>query len=90
MRGSTLNVKLNPCVGSEAGEKIFQQMPGLRSVTRTFPGESDPELAGMYVLEVEPSSVPEALRKLRKSGLIDYAEETAPRKLLRKQGVGIE
>jgi hypothetical protein len=50
---------------------------------QTFPGETDQELANLYILEVNASEVKSALRQLRRIADVEYTEVSAPRKLIR-------
>lgn len=78
-----VNVKLATSPDPTPAIKTVASLPGVVNVTQTFPGETDQELAGLYLLDVEASQIKAALRKLRVMSDVEYAEEAAPRKLIR-------
>lgn len=78
-----LNVKLVSDKDIKRAREALSNMAGLKAVIQTFPDESDPELATMYVLEVNRSDVGSVLEQLRKNPYVEYAEQTAGRKLIR-------
>lgn len=78
-----VNVKLAPDVDPDDADEILRDTPGLRSVMQLFPEETDREMLGMYMLEVDSTSVDEAVERLARSEGIEYAHETAPRRLIR-------
>jgi hypothetical protein len=75
-------VKLAPGVDRQRSERVWSQTPGLRSVTQTFPDETDEELSSLYLLEVNASEVEAALHQLRHHPEVEYVEGTASRKLI--------
>jgi hypothetical protein len=77
-----LNVKLVPEVDRQRTEEVLTHIPGLQSVIQTFSDEMDKDLASLYIIEVDPSHVQSALKQLRRSPYVEYAEETARRKLV--------
>lgn len=80
MRTMRINVKMATEVDSgDAAARLFS-IPGVTHVVHTFPDEEDPDLARLYLLEVEDSSVQGVLAQLSASPSVDYAEEAAPRK----------
>jgi hypothetical protein len=81
-RGVRLNVKLVPGTDQRQITEIFSNTPGVQSAIQTFPDETDEELANLYILEVDPSNLKAALRKLHHNPYVEYAEETARRKLI--------
>ena len=81
-RGLRLHVKLNPGAKGEEFIHSLEEAPGIRNVTQTFPGESDPELATLFLVEIDPAGVKSALQRLRRHPAVQYAEEVAPRKLI--------
>ena len=74
-----LNVKL---VQPSGAQRIFERVPGIVQVNHTFPEEDDPELATLYVIQVEARRAQSALQALRASSTVEYAEACAPRKLI--------
>ncbi len=80
--GARLNVKLAPEVKPQQSEEVLSSTPGVISVIQTFPDEVDEELSRMFVVEVDPSKLKGALRKLQENPAVEYAEPTAPRKLI--------
>jgi hypothetical protein len=78
-----INVKLATGTDHTACRKTMAAMPGVMNIIQTFPDETDQELASLYLLEVEPSHIKAALRELRVLPEVEYAEEAAPRKLIR-------
>ena len=81
-RAVRLNVKLARGVESRRSNEILSGTPGLKSIIKTFPGETDEELSRLYIVEVDPSKLKPALQKLHDNPEVEYAEETAPRKLI--------
>jgi len=82
-----INVKFAETTNKEKSVEALTSTPGVVDVIQTFPGETDKELASLYLVEVEEKDVKKTLQKLRKSPAIDYAEEVAPRKLIKQTGV---
>lgn len=82
-RAVPVNVKLTPRADREQFVNTLSGAPGIRRVVQTFPGETNQDLAALFLVEVEPSSLDSALRQLRKNSDVEYAEEAAPRKLIR-------
>lgn len=78
-----VNVKLAMGADQTASRKTLSAMPGVLNVIQTFPDETDQELASLCLLEVEPSQIKSSLRELRAMPGVEYAEEAAPRKLIR-------
>jgi hypothetical protein len=81
-----VNVKLAPKVDPQRcvrTVKDFSCVPGVRSCIRTFPEETDKELSRLYLIEVDRSRLEELLQLLKKSSAVEYAEVSAPRKLIR-------
>jgi hypothetical protein len=76
-------LKLGPQADAREFVHYLSRWPGILSVTQTFPDESDQDLAKLLVLEIEPSAVASTLKKLRKNPSVEYAEEPAPRRLIR-------
>ncbi len=78
-----VNVKLAPGADRPLVVQKLSITPGVRDVVQTFPGETDEELASLYVLDVDASEVESALRQLRQIADVEYVEVSAPRKLIR-------
>ena len=78
-----LTVKLFPQADGDKFVRSLSGAPGIRRVIQTFPDESDRDLASLFIIEVDPSSVQATLLHLRKNSAVEYAEAAAPRKLIR-------
>jgi hypothetical protein len=78
-----VNVKLAPHADRRKLERMLAEVPGVRQVIQTFPGESDEELSSLYMLEIEPDRLQPGLKTLRDNPGIGYVEEAAPRRLIR-------
>ncbi|HJZ66959.1 MAG TPA: hypothetical protein VKF81_02355 [Blastocatellia bacterium] len=78
-----VNVKLAPHADRKSLVNSLSTTPGILNVTQTFPDETDRELSGLFLLEIDSAELSGALKKLRQDPSIEYAEEAAPRKLIR-------
>lgn len=78
-----IDVKLRETLSPDSAAKALERTPGLRSSVRIFPEESDPELRSLFLLEVEPEALGEALHVLETQPEVEFARENAPRKLIR-------
>lgn len=78
-----VNVKLAPGIDARRSASILARAPGVVNVTQTFPGESDRDLASLYLIEVDTDTLNTALSQFRNNPDVEYAEEAAPRKLIR-------
>ncbi len=78
-----VNVKLAVRADQTPSSKTLSTLPGVLNVIQIFPDETDQELASLRLLEVEPSQIKSTLRELRAMPGVEYAEEAAPRKLIR-------
>lgn len=78
-----LNIRVAPGVDRQQLDKIVSGTPGIQSIIQTFPDETDEELSSLYMLEVDPDNLKAVLNLLRQNRLVQYAEETARRKLIR-------
>lgn len=85
---STVNIKLAPGADRQQVLRAMEAAPGVRKVVRTFPEETSPDLAGLYLLEVESTNVDSLLRRLRRSPGVEYAEVTGQHKLIRPRRPG--
>jgi len=81
--GVRVNVKFATRADQNRSLKTVSAIPGVLHVIQTFPDEADQELASLYLVEVETAQIKSALRELRTMPGVEYAEETAPRKLIR-------
>lgn len=79
-----INVKVAEKLDKRECVRTLSSTPGIVDVIQTFPDETDKELASLYLLEVDEKQAKRALQKLRQSPEIDYAEEVAPRKLIKQ------
>jgi hypothetical protein len=77
-----VNVKLVPGTAQERAEHLLRQSPGVLGVEQLFPDETDDEMRGMYIIEVDGGSAGEAVRELAARPEVEYAHETARRKLI--------
>lgn len=78
-----VNVKLAPDVDRKSSLRILSSAPGVVNVMQTFPGETDNDLSGLFLLEVDSTELLGALTRLRQDPAIEYAEEAAPRRLIK-------
>jgi len=81
-QAARLNVKLAAAVRPQQSQELLSSTPGVISVIQTFPDEDDEELSRMFVIEVDPSAVQAAVKKLLENPAVEYAEPTAKRKLV--------
>ncbi|HEX8246016.1 MAG TPA: hypothetical protein VF541_21050 [Longimicrobium sp.] len=77
-----VNVKLVPGTALERAERLLRESPGVLGVEQLFPGETDEEMRGMYMVEVDGRSAGDAVRQLAQKPEVEYAQETARRKLI--------
>lgn len=77
-----VNVKLTPKADPSGTVKLLSALPGVDEVTQTLPGESDPELARLYILKLNPSQANSAVKDIRKHPGVEYVEGAAKRKLI--------
>jgi hypothetical protein len=77
-----LNVKLNPEADRGLTVKTLAGVPGVKGVTQTFPGETDAELSGLHIFEVDASKLKSVLQRIRKNPGVEYAEPVASRRLM--------
>jgi len=77
-----LSVKLRPNADAQEFVRRFSQAPGVLRVTQTFPGETDQELATLFVVEVDATTLQSAIKQLRSTSDVEYADP-APRRLIR-------
>jgi hypothetical protein len=77
------NLKFVPGAASEERLRELAQMPGVAKVEPLFPGESQPDLASLMVVDVDEDKLDQALPDLRARPDVEYIEEPAPRKLIR-------
>lgn len=78
-----VNVKVKEKTSPGECPGILSRLTGVQSVIQTFPEETDEELKRLFVLEVEPSELKNALKELRRRREVEYAERAPPRKLIR-------
>lgn len=78
-----VNVRASTHGSSEDFVKSLESTPGVTSAEPLFPGESHPDLASLYVVYLEESSVIEARQMLRDLPEVEYVELPEPRKLIR-------
>lgn len=81
-RALVLSVKLAPGVDARRSEEVFAGTPGIRSAVQLFPDEEEEEMRSFYSVEVDPSEAEQALERLRGDPAVEYAVESAPRKLV--------
>jgi hypothetical protein len=85
-----VNLKLAPGADAAILRKMLPEIRGVLHVIQTFPGETDQELAGLYLVEVDGSHLRSALRDLKAIPGVEYAEEAAPRKLIRRVALEVD
>jgi hypothetical protein len=78
-----IDVKLHDNVSEDRAARALSLTPGLRSSVRVFPDELDPALRSLFMLEVEPKALNEAVRMLEMQPEIEFVHENASRKLIR-------
>ena len=83
LRGIQFSFKVGPRAEPQEFVHTIAAWPGVLKVTQTFPDESDGDLARLFVLEVEPSALDSTLTRLRRTRSVEYAEDPAPRRLIR-------
>jgi hypothetical protein len=83
LRGVQFSLKLGSGADAHEFAHTVASWPGVLKVTQTFPDEPDDDLARLFVLEVEPSTLESVLAKLRRDRSVEYAENPAPRRLIR-------
>jgi transcription initiation factor IIE alpha subunit len=78
-----VNLKLR--AGAEARQSLAQleRSPDVLRIVKTFPEETDDELANLYLLEVEVTRIGPLMDRLRNDPFVEYAEQAALRKLVR-------
>jgi hypothetical protein len=78
-----INVKLASEITHADAEKVLAGTPGLHSIVQLFPDERDDDMRKMYLLEVAAGLAGAAVEQLRRNPKVEFAHETAPRKLIR-------
>jgi hypothetical protein len=78
-----VNLKLRAGAEARLSLAAIEQSPGVLRIIKTFPEESDDELATLYLVEIEASRMGALLNRLRSDPAVEYAEEAALRKLIR-------
>ena len=78
-----VNVKLVPDADRARSVSRLADATGVRTVVQTFPDETDQDLSGLYMLEVDPPNLESILEKLRKVPEVEYAEVAPSRRLVR-------
>ena len=82
-----MNVKLNEDANPELTKSLLGSKPGVIGVTQTFPEETTSDLGRLYLLDVELKHMVEAISSLNDDPGIEYAEPSAPRKLIKKLSI---
>jgi len=82
-RAARLNVKVVPGVDEKRSQSVFSKTPGYVTAIQLFPDEPEEEMRSLYIVEVEPSEVEQAVERLRGNPAVEYAEPPARRKLIR-------
>ena len=78
-----VNVKLVPDADRARSVSRLADAAGVRTVVQTFPDETDQELSGLYLLEVDPPKLDSILAQLRQVSEVEYAEVAPSRRLVR-------
>jgi hypothetical protein len=78
-----VNVKVKP--GRDPRKTIADVLrkDGVLAATQLFPHETDPELAGLYLLDLSPAGAEKTIDDLRANRHLQYVENVAPRRLVR-------
>lgn len=77
-----ITLKLRGVVPSEATISRFLRIPGVVKIVRLFPQETDPELATLYIVSVEPSRIDSVLKQLSVDPATEFAEIPPPRTVI--------
>lgn len=77
-----VNIKLAPGVNPDQVKKILSGTPGLHSIVQLFPDETDEEMLSLYILEINPDQLDDAMKQLHENPKLESAHETARRKLI--------
>lgn len=59
-------------------------LPGVVSVTPTFPGEEDDDLARLLSVSLDAQNAAQALRRLRGQRALEFVERVVPHHLVRQ------
>jgi hypothetical protein len=80
-----LNFQFDAAASDDSREKVRAKLKdiGVKEVRPLFPGEADAELAALQVVEVAPGRSKQVLNWLREQQDVAFAEETAPRYLVK-------
>lgn len=78
-----ISVKLQQDADIHQFLRYLSGVPGIVQVTQTFPGARDPEMASLFVIEIDPPALKSTLTKLRSVSAVEYATDPAPRRLIR-------
>jgi subtilase family protein len=78
-----INVKLAAGTYRSQANTLLARTPGFRSVIQPFPDDPDDEMRRMDIVEVVSDGVGDALQQLQRNPQVEFAHETAPRKLVR-------
>jgi len=76
-------VKLAAGTDRSQANTLLARTPGFRSVIQPFPDDPDDEMHRMDIVEVVSDGVGDALQQLQRNPQVEFAHETAPRKLVR-------
>jgi len=82
MKTERLNLKLMERAPVDLTVARLLRIPGVVSVERLFPGETDPELSRLYIVETNPLLAEQVLTVLRQDSDVEYAETSPKRKLI--------
>jgi hypothetical protein len=78
-----INVKLAEGTDHGQATTLFANTLGVRSVIQLFPDDPDDEMRRLYIVEVVSDHVADAIQQLQRNPGVEFAHETAPRKLVR-------
>lgn len=78
-----INVKLADGTDHGQANTLLASTPGVRSVIQLFPDDPDDEMRRLYIVEVVSDHVDDAIQQLQRNPGVEFAHETAPRKLVR-------
>lgn len=80
---SVLNIKVAGTADAAATLERLSRVEGFRAIEPLFPGETQSELASIYVAHVDTERLPSALPLIEADDDVEYVEKAASRKLIR-------
>lgn len=80
---SVLNIKVVRTADATATLERLQRVAGFRAIEPLFPGETQADLASIYVAHVDTERLVTALPEIEADDDVEYVEKAAARKLIR-------